>query len=336
MNAVLSRLQELGEQLPHDFDLGANPSCVFLTPRFRTSRHVVALVIPTGGIEPSLIVKLPRLPGDVEGIMREARVLTSLRERYPETNGSVPEVIGLADGHRPALVETALSGRLMTRAMVRQDPSRCVDGVVTWLMGLPRDTSAGGAFERLIAEPLASFSESFPEAASERDLVNRTLQVVEPLRQAFAPSVFEHGDLSHPNLIVRPSGGVGVVDWELAEEQGFPLHDLAFFLTFATLALRRSPAEVEYVDAFSDAFFGRSGWARSRMLAYADGIELERALLTPLFVACWARYTAGLAVRIADDRARLDGDGAEWVRDNRYYRLWSHTLENVERLDWER
>jgi hypothetical protein len=59
-------------------------------------------------------------------------------------------------------------------------------------------------------------------------------------------------------------------------------------------------------------------------------------LLTPLFVACWARYTAGLAVRIADDGARLDGDSAEWVRDNRYYRLWSHTLENVERLDWQR
>jgi aminoglycoside phosphotransferase (APT) family kinase protein len=147
--------------------------------------------------------------------------------------------------------------------------------------------------------------------------VARTLDVVEPLRDASVPRVFEHGDLSHPNLILRPSAGIGVVDWELAEEDGFPLHDLAFFLTFATFAVRRSPARVGYVDAFGDAFFARSGWARSRVIAYADGLQLN-------------------AIRIADDRACLDEGGAAWVRENRYYRLWSHTLENLEDLNWER
>ena len=43
-----------------------------------------------------------------------------------------------------------------------------------------------------------------------------------------------------------------------------------------------------------------------------------------------------LAVRIVDDRSRLDEDGAAWVRHNRYYRLWSHTLENLEDLAWAR
>jgi aminoglycoside phosphotransferase (APT) family kinase protein len=337
MNAVLSRLDALGEEISLDrFDLGESPSCVILTPRFRASRHVVALLIPNGEVEPTVVVKMPRLSGDDEGIAREARVLTSLRQRCPDADGSVPEVVACADGDRPVLIETALRGRLMTPAMVRANLTRCIDDVVSWLMCLPRDKNTDGSFGRLIAEPLARFSESFPAGAREHELVARTLDVVEPLRDASVPRVFEHGDLSHPNLILRPSAGIGVVDWELAEEDGFPLHDLAFFLTFATFAVRRSPARVGYVDAFGDAFFARSGWARSRVIAYADGLQLNRGLLTPLFVACWARYTAGLAIRIADDRAGLDEGGAAWVRENRYYRLWSHTLENLEDLNWER
>jgi hypothetical protein len=63
---------------------------------------------------------------------------------------------------------------------------------------------------------------------------------------------------------------------------------------------------------------------------------LDKAVLAPLFLACWARYTAGLAVRIADDRSGLDEDGATWVRHNRYYRLWSHALENLGDLAWAR
>jgi hypothetical protein len=36
-------------------------SCVLLTPRFRTSRHVVGLLTPEGAVEPKLVVKMPRV-----------------------------------------------------------------------------------------------------------------------------------------------------------------------------------------------------------------------------------------------------------------------------------
>jgi aminoglycoside phosphotransferase len=337
VNAILSRVETLrGEGRLEGFALGKSPSCVLLTPRFRTSRHVVVLLIPSGAGEPKLVVKVPRLPGDGDGIAHEARVLTSLRERSAAASESIPKVVAYEDGDHPVLVETALVGQPMTRRVLRADPVRCTDTVVSWLMSLPRSDRDGTSFDRLIVEPLRAFSESFPEAAGERDLVSRTLEIVEPLRDTSLPRVFEHGDLSNPNLILLSSGRVGVVDWELAEEEGFPLHDLSFFLAFATSALRRTPTVEEYVAAFRDAFFGRAGWARSRVLAYADRLELDTAVLAPLFLACWARYTAGLAVRIADDRSGLDEAGATWVRHNRYYRLWSHALENLGDLAWAR
>ena len=338
MNAILSRLDALRDRRDLDhLGLDENTRSVILTPRFRTSRHIVALLIPDGAGEPRFVVKMPRLASDGEGIAREARVLNALRESSPEVAGSIPAVVAWADGDRPLLIETALVGSPLTRAMIRTNPSRYIDEVLRWLIGLPRDDHGGTAsFERLIEGPLELFAESFPKPAMERDLVARTFEVVEPLRVAPWPRVFEHGDLSHPNLIWLPDDRVGVVDWELAEEEGFPLHDLCFFLTFATSALRRARSGREFVVAFDDAFFGRGGWAWSRAKAYADGLGLDEALLSPLFVACWARYTAGLTVRIAGDRSGLDDEAAAWVRENRYYRLWVHTLENLSHLGWRR
>jgi aminoglycoside phosphotransferase len=337
VNAVLSRVDALRDQFALDgFDVDDDTSCVLLTPRFRTSRHIVALLIPSGAVEPTLVVKIPRLPQDFGGIAREARVLAVLQERSPDVARSVPHVIAHTGGEQPVLVETALVGPLLTRSVLRASPSRYIDEVVRWLISLPRAAEGHLSFERLIVEPLSLFAESFPEAASERDLVGRTLEIVEPLRAARFPHVIEHGDLSHPNLILLPNHRVGVVDWELAEERGLPLHDLSFFLAFATLALRRAPSADGPVTPFAEAFLGRAAWARARMIAYADGLELERALLTPLFVACWARYTARLAVRIGADHTSMNGESADWVRKNRYYQLWSHTVENQRELVWSR
>jgi aminoglycoside phosphotransferase (APT) family kinase protein len=338
VNALLLRVDALRERFQLGrFGLGERMSCVLLTPRFRTSRHVVALLTPNGATEPRLVVKMPRLPGDGEGLAQEARVLTALRERCPQAAGSIPQVVGRSDGDRPLLIETALPGPLVTAAMLRATPSRCVDEVVRWLMGLSSAQRNGGtSFERLIAEPLQFFAESFPEGALERDLVARTLEIVGPLDGAPVPRVFEHGDLCHPNLIWLPTDRVGVVDWELAEEDGFPLHDLSFFLAFATFALRRPREPEEHVAAFHEAFFGGGSWARSRVIAYAEGLELDQAMLTPLFVACWARYTAQLVARIAGGRVGLDDQSAAWVRQNRYYGLWRHTLDNLGELTWGR
>jgi aminoglycoside phosphotransferase len=338
MSAILSRLDDLRGRIDLDrFDLGEKTSCVILTPRFRTSRHVVALLIPNGAGEPRFVVKMPRLAGDGEGIAREARALTALRENCPEAVGSIPEVVAWMDGDRPLLIETALVGPPLSRPTLRANPLRFVDEVVSWLMRLPRDGGGGnGSFERLISQPLALFAELFPDEAPERELVARTLEIVEPLRHESLPHIFEHGDLGHPNLILLPSGRVGVLDWELAEERGLLLHDLSFFLAFATFALRKSRTVEECVLAFDDAFFQRGGWARPRVSAYADGLELDEALLTPLFAACWARYTARLAVRIGGDGAGLTEESAAWVRENRYYGLWNHTLENVRDLAWRR
>jgi hypothetical protein len=68
-------------------------SCILLTPRYRTSRHVVGLVVPEGAVEPKLVVKMPRVPGDSGGLAREAAVLRAVHEAWPNISKTVPRIV---------------------------------------------------------------------------------------------------------------------------------------------------------------------------------------------------------------------------------------------------
>ena len=335
-------------------------SCVLVTPRFRASRHVVALVLPAGGTRPALVAKVPRLPDDRAGVDKEAENLRLAQGARPEGFATIPRVVAFEDDlgacpgtlvmparegfsdrplGRPILVETALAGPALGPDVIRRERSRCVDAVVSWLGELPRlepNGLAGRAlYERRLEEPLRRFASVF--GGEEGALVERTLEIADPLNRPELPSVFEHGDLSHPNLIQLTDGRVGVVDWELAEPRGLPAQDLSFFLAYVAFATRRAGTIERQVAAFDEAFVTPGAWARPLLAGYADRQGVPRSLLTPLFVACWARYTARLLERIEGELGgRPTGpEAAEFVRNNRYYALWRHALEHAGKLSWE-
>jgi hypothetical protein len=133
------------------------------------------------------------------------------------------------------------------------------------------------------------------------------------------------------------NGGVGMVDWELAEPSGLPTYDLFFFLTYASLAVSRARANGACVSAFQEAFFGRAAWARSYVRSYAERLQLPPYLLTPLFILCWARYTANLLTRICNMEGvhgPIKSETAAWLRTNRYYSFWRYAIAHVNELDW--
>ncbi len=148
--------------------------------------------------------------------------------------------------------------------------------------------------------------------------------------------MLEHGDLSHPNLLVR-NGRVAVIDWELAETQGLPATDLFFFLAYVAGALSRAQSSGDSVAAVDRAFFGRRSWARTHR-PYAQAMALPQDMLTPLFIACWARQVSGLARRMADggeNSGRTPGSGAEWVYQDWRFAVWRHAVDSAHRPCWD-
>lgn len=138
--------------------------------------------------------------------------------------------------------------------------------------------------------------------------------------------VFEHGDLSHPNLIEYSAGEVGVIDWELAERAGVPLHDLVFFLMYVALSSARSRSSAAQQQALTDAFRSGDGWAWNWIHQYMDERAMPRQFAYSLTSLALMRYLDTTLARLkaeseeAED-LELSPDLSAWFKHNRYFQF---------------
>jgi hypothetical protein len=331
MNAALQFLAEHRESLELSRrGLPGEMSALLLTPRFRASAHVVALVFPAAASTPVLAVKIARLQRS-RTVEREAGMLAAARSEH-RTPHSIPEVVSLGDweGH-PLLVQEALVGQPMDRASVRRDPAGCVAAALDWLSGFttethpPRDSDW---LEERVVNPLREFGRLF--GAGEE--AERAIAIVRTLHGARLPRIFEHGDLSHPNLIWLQSGGLGVVDWELAERDGLPGHDLFHFLAYVGAALSGADSPEAHAAAFRASMETEDGWASAATREYASRLGLADDLLPALLILAWSRYLTGLWERLgASEDGGPDDEARAWIRSHRYAAIWREAIALAER-----
>jgi aminoglycoside phosphotransferase (APT) family kinase protein len=328
-NAGLARLASAGVDVP------AEACSLLVTPRFAASRHVVFLIFGPAEDQPELVVKLPRLSGDVAGIEREAESLRALGRLGQSGFDGAPRLLAFErEAGEELLAESAVVGAPLSPSEVRRAPESSVSSVAELLVQMAladrRPASADpGWFERLLGDPLRRFAAAF-DGGDEARLVDRTLELVAPLRECELSLVLEHGDVSHPNLVRLRNGRVALVDWELSEPRGLPTHDLFLFLAYVAFALGRAKSNERRTELFHETFF-ETGAPSATILAYAERVGVARSCLPALFVACWARYAATLTARLRGVGGVAAAPSAS-LRSHRNYLLWRHTVENAERL----
>lgn len=349
MNSVLTFLSENWQRFGLEaYGPPGEMNSVLVTPRFHASSHVVFLIVHRGSPQPVLVAKVPRLPGDGETLVREAANLLAIQANRDGGFDSIPRVIVLERRwERPVLVETALVGRPLDPAAVRRDPGSACKSVIAWLVETQSVSRSPARlhskwFERLIVEPFSYLERNMVLTPSEGALLERTWRLAEVLPVLDLPLVVEHGDLSHPNLLLcagrkSAQAQVGVVDWEVADVHGLPGCDLFFFLTYVAFALNKARENRRFVAAFHEAYFGAEAWAMPYVGQYVQKLGLPTEAMTPLFVLTWVRYLAGLLVRLDGNEfssGEPDSETIAWLRGNRYYALWRHAMEHLDELDW--
>jgi aminoglycoside phosphotransferase len=286
VTAVAAYLDAHREELDLDgLGVPPAPACVVLTPRSPHSRHVITLVFGERGRRPMLVAKTPRLPNDAARLAHEAAMLEAAGGATAQSAATAPVLLAFDGSSRwPLLLETALPGRPISPATVRRDVSGTIGRVADALGTLAEATARmapPGWYGALIEQPLTALAAA--RTAATADLVETTLAVLEPLRGARLPLVLEHGDVSHPNLLLLPDGRVGLLDWERARDGGLPVADLLFFLGYAARARRQEREE---------AFSGARGWATDHLVTYADQLGLRRDQLPLLMLAVSALAAA--------------------------------------------
>lgn len=314
-----------------EFGLGSEWATVMVTPQFTTSRHVVGLIFAVGANHPSLVVKVPRCPGDNEGVQREAEMLRQLSGLSGGRVKGIPQIVATLDvGDHTTLVETALTGAPLDPYRVAADLPAAVALGVDFVAALPC-TRPGSEnldwYERTVEHPLDALAALLPGDDEVSALVHRTHELLAPLRSSILPAVFEHADLSHPNLLVQGSGQLQVMDWERSSLFGLPGHDLVFYLQYLSESSEMAFSRVAQLAAFDKAF-GPGGWALATLRQHLVFRDVDPDLLPLLVIATWARSAATLAFRLATEgvpapasthlRTAVLGDRDFW--------LWRHVV----------
>jgi len=343
MNVVTTFLRKNWRRLPVEkYGSPKRFSCVIATPRFKASRHIIFFVMIDDNAEPILVAKVPRRAGDNSRLDLEAVNLNAVHSSRPGGFDSIPKVIAYENfGQDRLLIETMIVGKPMNRAYARRRTESCIEIITEWLIDLQAATmipaiEEAGWFERLVEQPLQRMKEKIPLTLNDEHLIGRSMKLTASLRFRELPLVFEHGDLSHPNVMLLQNGGPGVVDWELAEPCGLPATDFFFFLSYIAFARADAEKNSDYIGAFQKAFFGHSAWARPYIDSYVKQVPLPSDVLVPLFILTWARYVNGLITRLLDESRsaqQLDEENTEWLRSNRYYALWRYTIDHIQELN---
>ena len=199
-------LEPLAAKLAAELDSPV-ASWILLTPRFPASAHVVLLLLVHGSVR--LVAKVARLAGE-DGPRHEGRILQALANAGLPP-GAAPRVMaGVEIAGHAVLVEQALHGRPLDRRLVGTDPARWIGAAVRWLSSMPRGASVVPAnLDDLVHAPLDLVRAARPGEEELAALVHRTREALAPLERGGLPAAFEHGDLSHPNLLVRADGAGG-------------------------------------------------------------------------------------------------------------------------------
>ena len=309
---------------------------ILLTPRFRSSSHVIVLLLPDESQDPVLVAKLPRGGGASPTLMREASALQAIQRRRAAAPGSVPELVAFESFRgQMLLLETGLAGTHLNPAAVRRSPGVAMEEVSGWLLDVHRRSAVASHadptwFARLVERPLERLEAALASTSEGAWLVERTRNLVDPLREAALPLVLAHGDFAHPNLIRLPEGRLGAVDWELGEMNGLPAGDFFLFLAYAAAARARARGAEAIASAYNGALGGDHPWGRPFLQRYFTAARLEPAWVAPLGALAFARNLADRLDCVTPASAATNGatnaPAASWLVSDRRYALWKDAV----------
>ena len=291
---VLARRPAAGASAPPGPEIS-----VLLTPRYRASRHVIGVGAARDGSQLTTVIKVPCAVEGARAVAHEAASLAAFQRGTADAEVA-PRLISVVDhGPRAMLVESAVNGRPLDRRQVRRDPPAALDAVRGWVdnapKGAPVPPDHDGRFARLIDDAARRVQAAGgPRQPHRSQLLDRTRQALRPLRHTALPTVFEHGDFSHPNLLLLADGRLAAVDWEQAEPEGLPGHDLFFFLGYLCHAVEKPHRPVAVAERYRQAVVP-GGWARGAVEAHLELMSVDRRCLEALQLASWLRTVATLA-----------------------------------------
>jgi Ser/Thr protein kinase RdoA (MazF antagonist) len=151
---------------------------------------------------------------------------------------------------------------------------------------------------------LDRFARLYRPSVAEHALLAEQIDAVAASSRPF-PLVFQHGDPGMWNVLITPDGRPAFLDWEAAERHGMPLWDVFYAARSIGVGVARASGTRSSLDAFAEQYLADCPLSR----ALADDVErhcaqidLDPALIEPLFFTCWMHRALKEAMRLEPHR----------------------------------
>jgi hypothetical protein len=274
------------------------------------SRKAILAVFPAHGSEPRYIVKIARDPAFNGRLKNEDHALRTLAAAGIGDAATVPRASFFGhDGGLAVLAQTAISGVPFRQVARGTHECPSARAAIAWLMELGARTA-----DRTIAEPaqaaaalrelLNRFAGLYRPSVAEHELLAEQIDAIAASRRPF-PLVFQHGDPGVWNLLITPDGRPAFLDWEAAEQHGMPLWDLFYATRSVGIGVARAMGTRSSLDAFAEHYLADGPLSRALaddVRRYCTQIDLDPALVGPLFFTCWMHRALKEAARLEPHR----------------------------------
>jgi Phosphotransferase enzyme family len=274
------------------------------------SRKAVMALFAPGATSPRYIVKLTRDPAFNDRLENEGRALRALAVAGIGDAATVPRAVFAG---RPAglalLGQTAIAGVPFRHRTTFAPDCPAARAGAGWLLELGERTaepivSGGPRVAHALRALLERYVALYRPGAAEHAALFRHVDAVAASAEPF-PLVFQHGDPGTWNLLVAADGRPAFLDWEAAEPGGLPLWDLFYFARSAGIGVGRAAGARRSLDAFAGQMLADGVFARlvaDDVARHCGSIDLDPALVAPLFFTCWMHRAVKEAARLPQGR----------------------------------
>jgi hypothetical protein len=252
----------------------------------------------------------------------ESAIVSALGPAAERSGALVPAFAPIVgEPPRPLSVQGVLDGESFA-SLLWSRPARLrqlVEPVAAWLLrwNLATRRSAIVGADELAARVVEPVALVLPPGPSLADYLAWLAALARRAATRPMPRVVTHGDLSMKNVLLLSGGRLGIIDWEEAQTEGFPLTDLVYTIYEAAVAAHGYDTGPTVLRRCFAADGEHSGWVRKLVRAQAAALDLDSVQLELCVHATWGMHAANEAARLNDEVPRPFRSNLSWVMERR-------------------
>jgi hypothetical protein len=262
---------------------------------------------------PLVIIRIADDACGKDYIKHEYNNLNTLSNKYQMGN-AVPQALHLTElGSHLLLFQSCVNGTLLSKHTQLNLFGQTCDWLINFHFKTKQESIPRESYIQNIKTQIDIIAKSIKISQELMEFFKGISQKCDKLPKCI--SVFSHNDFSPRNIMIGPNGGIsGVIDWEYAQEHGFPLRDLYHLMVCHKPFINSA----ELLSNFRKTFYQKNQLSllmRQKIISYCNALKIDTSLAELLFwlyLICWLEESINLSMP--------------------YYPLWEQKLFILESL----